>query len=123
MSQSRLGINIVVIQGQFRLAVTVDLAGIGLGRRITSENGQKPSDWPIKYPGHASLDHRKEAHAAALSRLARRRGSLPCRSLRVWSWLLRAGHLPRGAQHASRLAHRRIVIGDNHLIRTRGHLA
>src|SRR3984893_1246529 len=104
-SQSRPGGNPVIIQGQFRLAVMVELAGIGLGRRITSENGQKPSGWPIKYPGHASLDHRYEADASALSRLARRRGSFPRRSVRVWSRLLWAGDLPRGTQYASRLGH------------------
>jgi hypothetical protein len=35
------GGNPVIIQGQFRPAVTVELAGIRLDRRITSENGQK----------------------------------------------------------------------------------
>src|ERR1700738_5737064 len=74
MSQLRPGGNPVIIQGQFNPAGTVDLAGIGLGRRITSENGQKPSGWPIKYPGHAWLDHQKETHASALSRLGLRRG-------------------------------------------------
>jgi len=33
----------------------VDLAGIGLGRRIGSENGQRRSGWPIKYP---AMQHR-----------------------------------------------------------------
>src|SRR5207237_4065107 len=91
----------------------------GLGRRIGSENGQKPSGWPIKYPGHASLDHRYEAQASALSWLARRRGSFPDRSLRVWYRLLWAGDLSRGAQRASWLAHQRIVLGDNHVLRSR----